>query len=138
MKMIRLLLLGLLAACGLFACSPEGRPVAEADYAAKIVGDWQGKVGGRNETISFAADGGFVSLVQPGGFIGLTLGQGRTDTIRGTWVIEGKSMILNMPSATPERVLNFAATATIESFKTNELLVKSGSGGTSTFIRQTS
>jgi hypothetical protein len=120
------------------ACSPEGRPVAEADYAAKLVGDWQGKVGGRNETISFDAGGGFVSLVQPRGFIGLTLGQGVPDTIRGTWVLKGKSITLDIRSTNPEHVLNSATTATIESFKTNELVVKSGAGGTSTFTRQTS
>jgi hypothetical protein len=137
MTMTRLFSLGLLAACGLLAGSPDARPVAEADYAAKIVGDWHGKVGGKNETISFDADGGFVSLVQPAGFIGLTLGQGVTDTIRGTWAISGKSITLNIRSAVPEPVLNSAATATIESFETSELVVKSGSGGTSTVIRQT-
>jgi hypothetical protein len=78
MSMPRLVFLGLLLACGLPSCSPDGAPVAEAQYAAKIVGNWQGTVGDTNETISFAADGGFVSQVRPRGFISNTLGQGVT------------------------------------------------------------
>lgn len=136
MNTSRSFLLGLLVTCGLLACSPDAATVGEAEYASKVVGAWQGKVGGTNETITFDADGGFVSLVRPGGFISLTLGQGVTDTIRGTWVIKGKSIMLGIHSSEPKRVLNSDATATIESFKTNELIVKSGPGGTSTFTRQ--
>ena len=109
--------------------------VGEADYSSKIVGDWRGNVGDTNETISFGANGGFVSLVQPQGFISRTLGQGVTRTIRGTWVVNGKSITLTINSAEEERVLNSAATATIETFKPNELIVKSSTGVTSTFIR---
>ena len=50
-------------------------------------------------------------------------------------MIKGKSITLNISSAEDERVLNSDATATIETFKTNELIVKSGTGGTSTFMR---
>ena len=110
--------------------------VGEAQYSSKIVGDWQGRIEGTNETISFGADGGFVSTVQPQGFIGRTLGQGVTGTIRGTWAIKGKSITLNISSAEDERVLNSVATATIETFKPDEIIVKSGAGDSSTFIRR--
>ena len=45
--------------------------VAEAEYSSKIVGDWQGEVAGINETISFGADGGFVTSARAGGFISM-------------------------------------------------------------------
>jgi hypothetical protein len=135
MKLTRSLLLSLLFACGLAACSPDGAAVAEADYQAKIVGNWQGQVAGENETMSFAADGGFVSLVRSDGFISTTLGQGVTGTIRGTWVITGRSITFNINSAEHERLLNSVAIATIETLKPNELLVKSSTGVTSTFAR---
>ena len=129
-------LLGLLFACGLSACSPDAATVAEAEYPSKILGNWQGSAGGENETMSFGADGRFVSLVRPGGFISMTLGQGVTGTVRGTWVINGNSITLNISSSEHERVLNSAATARIEMLKPNALVVKSSTGITSTFIRQ--
>ena len=52
MNMNRLFYLGMLFACGLSSCSPEA-PIAETEYSAKIVGDWQGTVGDIKETISF-------------------------------------------------------------------------------------
>jgi hypothetical protein len=130
--------MGLLFACGLAACSPDAAPVAEAEYPAKIVGNWQGQVAGENETISFGANGDFVSLVRSGGFISMTLGQGITGKIRGTWAITGNSIALNISSTEHENVLNRIATATIETFKLNELVVKSSTGITSTFIRHKS
>jgi hypothetical protein len=133
--MTRLLFFGLLLACGLSSCSPDGAPVAEAQYSAKIVGDWQGTVGDAKETISFGADGGFVSSVRPRGFISNTLGQGVTGTIRGTWAIKGKSITLNISSAEDVRVSNRATTSTIETFKPNELVVKSDTGDTAMFVR---
>jgi hypothetical protein len=110
-------------------------PVGNAEYSTKIVGDWQGTVGDTNETISFAADGRFVSQVRPRGFISNTLSQGVTGTIRGTWAIKGKSITLNISSAEDERVLNTATSGTIETFKPDELVVKSNTGDTSTFVR---
>jgi hypothetical protein len=130
----RLLLL-LPLAWGLWSCSPDGPPVAEAEYSAKIVGDWQGTVGDTREAISFAADGRFVSQVRPRGFISNTLGQGVTGTVRGTWAIKGKSITLNIVSADDVRLLNKTTASTIETFKPNELVVKSGNGETSTFVR---
>jgi hypothetical protein len=109
--------------------------VGEAEYSSKIVGDWQGEVAGINETISFGADGGFVALARAGGFISMTLSQGATGTIRGTWVIKGKTVTLNINSAKGERTLNSAVTSAIEMFKPNELIVKSNAGVISTFVR---
>jgi hypothetical protein len=125
----------LLLAFGVPSCAPNASPVVESQYQAKLVGDWQGTVGDMKETISFRADGGFTSQVRPMGFISNTLGQGVTGTIRGTWAIQGKIITLTISSAENERLLNKTTTSTIESFKPNELVVKSASGETSTFVR---
>jgi hypothetical protein len=130
----RLLLFTFLFACGLSSCSSEA-PVAEAEYPSKIVGEWQGTVGDNREVISFSADGRFACQLQPLGFIANTLGQGVTGTIRGTWAVDGKSISLNISSAEDERVLNKSTTSTIQSFRTNELKVRSALGETSTFVR---
>jgi hypothetical protein len=133
--MIRWAFLGLLFASLLSSCSSDAPPVAEADYPARIVGEWQGTVGDDRETISFGADGSFVSQVRQRGFISNTLGQGVTGTVRGTWTINGKIITLNISGADDARLLNTNTMSTIESFKPNELIVKSERGGTSTFIR---
>jgi hypothetical protein len=136
MKITRSSLFGVLVACGLStSCSPNVTPVKEAEYSATIVGDWIGTVGDMKESISFRANGSFVSHVRPQGFISNTLGQGVTGTIGGTWTIKGKSITLNITSAENERVLNKSTTSTIESFRPNELVMKSETEGTSTFIR---
>jgi Lipocalin-like len=128
-------LLGLLFAFSLSSCAPNGATIGEAQYAAKIVGDWQGTMGNRKETISFGADWKFTSQVGPQGLISNTLGQGITGTIRGTWRIEGNVITLNIKSAENETVLNTATTSTIKMFKENELVVRSSRGETSTFMR---
>jgi len=135
MSMLRLSLLGLMFACGLLSCAPDGATISEAQYAATIVGDWRGTVGDDNETISFRADGRFISQVRPRGFISNTLSQGTTGTIRGTWTIEGKVITLSIDSAEDANVLNKITTSTIEMFKQNELVVRSSRGETSTFRR---
>jgi hypothetical protein len=134
LDVLRVCLLGPLFACSLAACSSDA-PVAEADYPAKLVGDWIGTVGDTKETIKFNADGTFVAWVRPTGFISNTLGQGVTGTIRGTWTIAGKVVTLNVDSAEHERVVNRTTTSTIESFKTNEIVVKSNTGTVTTFGR---
>jgi hypothetical protein len=99
------------------------------------VGDWQGTVGDMKESIRFRAGGGFTSQVRPMGFISNTLGQGMTGTINGTWAIQGKAITLTITSAENEKLLNKTTTSTIQSFRPNELVVKSASGETSTFVR---
>ena len=131
LKITRLVSFALLTA----SCSPNVTSVKEAEYSTKIVGDWVGTVGDMKETISFSANGSFVSHLRPQGFISNTLGQGVTGTIGGTWAIKGKSITLNITSAEDERVLNKSTASTIETFKPDELVVKSNADGTSTFVR---
>ena len=135
MNMIRFSLVALALEFGLSSCAREGAPIQEAQYAATIVGDWIGTVGDTKETISFGADGKFVSKVRPGGFINNTLSQGVTGTIHGTWSINSKVITLNISNAENVTLLNRATTGTIESFTRNELVITSSSGETSTFVR---
>jgi len=128
------LLLALLA-LGLSSCERDGAAIAESQYAAELVGEWQGTVGKTKETISFRADGTFTSLVRPMGFISNTLDQGTTGTIQGTWTVQGKVITLIIDSAEDERLLNRTTTSRIMTFKRNELVVKSARGETSTFVR---
>jgi hypothetical protein len=135
MGMIRLAFLGLLFASVLSSCSPDAASVEEAEYPRRLVGEWLGTVGDTRETISFDGDGTFLSQIRSRGFISNTLGQGVTGTVRGTWTIKGNVITLNISSADDARLLNTSTTSTIESFKPNELVVKSARGDTSTFIR---
>jgi uncharacterized protein (TIGR03066 family) len=130
-----LFLFGLLVACGPASCSSDVTPVKQADYRTKIVGDWQGRVGDENETISFGADGRFVCQVRRSGFISNTLGQGVTGTIRGTWTLDGRTISLRVSSAEDARLVNGATTSTIEEFKPSELVSKSDNGERATFVR---
>jgi hypothetical protein len=131
----RLHWLRVVLALGLVGCAPGGAPIKETQYPVRIVGDWQGKVGGMKETITFNAGGKFVSEVRPQGFISNTLSQGVTGTIRGTWAIKNKVITLIITSAQDERLLNKATSSTILTFIRNELVVKSATGETSTFVR---
>ena len=96
--------LGLLLALAfcISACTPA-KPVEEAEYSAKIVGNWLGTVGDMKESITFIADGGFSSK-SARGFISNTLSQGVTGTIRGTWAINAKTIRLKIISAEDEQV----------------------------------
>jgi hypothetical protein len=126
-------LLLVLAFC-ISACTPA-KPVEEAEYSAKIVGNWLGKVGDMKESITFSADGGFIAHVRPAGFISNTLSQGVTGTINGTWAINAKTITLKIISAEDERVINSVTSSTIMAFNPNELSMKSDRGETSTFER---
>ena len=131
--------LGLLLALalGVSSCKPP-KPVAEADYSTKIVGNWLGTVGNMKESITFTGDGSFVAQLRPQGFISNTLSQGVTGTIRGTWAINGKTITLKINSAEDERVNNSVTSSTILAFNQDELSMKSDRGDTSTFTRVTS
>jgi len=122
---------------GILSCTPA-KPVAEAEYAVKIVGNWLGTVGDMKEAMTFNADGSFIAQVRPRGFISNTLSQGVTGTIRGTWVINGKNITLKIISAEDERVLNSVTSSTILAFSQDELSMKSERGETSTFLREVS
>jgi hypothetical protein len=130
---VRLSLLLALAPC-VSSCTPA-KPVTEAEYGAKIVGDWLGTVGNMKESIAFKGDGSFIAQLRPQGFISNTLSQGATGTIRGTWTISGKTITLNITSAEDERVKNNVTSSTILTFNPDELSIKSDLGGTAKFIR---
>jgi hypothetical protein len=130
---VRLVLL-LALALGVSSCK-RPRPVAEADYSAKIVGNWLGTVGNNKESITFSEGGSFIAQLRPQGFISNTLSQGVTGTIRGTWAINGKTITLKITSAEDERVNNSVTSSTILAFNQDELSMKSDRGETSTFTR---
>ncbi len=85
--------------------------------------------------MSFKADGNFVAQVRPAGFISNTLSQGTTGTIRGTWRIAGKVITMKITSADNENVRNKETSSTVVTFSQNELVVRSVSGETATFMR---
>lgn len=132
-----LLALLLALAFGTLSCTPA-KPVAEADYSAKIVGTWLGTVGDMKEFISFSADGSFIAQLRPQGFISNTLYQGVTGTIRGTWVINGKNITLKITGAEDENIKNRMTSSTIMDFNQDEISMKSDQGETSTFQREIS
>ena len=121
-------------ALGVSACTPA-KPVAEAEYGAKIVGNWLGTVGDMKESITFSADGSFIARLRPQGFISNTLSQGVTGTIRGTWAINGRIIVLKITSAEDVRVKNGVTSSTILAFNQEELSLKNDVGTTSTFTR---
>src|SRR4029077_17329311 len=128
--------LGLLLALALgVSCCTPAKPVAEADYGVKIVGNWLGTVGNMKESITFNGDGNFIAQLRPQGFISNTLSQGVTGTIRGTWAINGKTITLKITSAEDERVKNSVTSSTILAFNQDELSMKSDLGETSKCIR---
>ena len=130
--------LGLLLALGFVSSCTPAKPVAEADYGVKIVGNWLGTVGNMKESITFNGGGSFVAQLRPQGFISNTLSQGVTGTIRGTWAINGKTITLKITSAEDERVNNSVTSSTILAFNQDEVSMKSDRGETSTFTRVTS
>jgi hypothetical protein len=121
-------------ALGASSCTPA-KPVAEADYSAKIVGKWIGTVGDMKESVTFTADGIFVAQLHPKGFISDTLSQGVTGTIRGTWAVNGKTIILKITGAEDVHVKNSVTSSNILAFNENELSLKNDLGKTSTFTR---
>jgi hypothetical protein len=129
-----MLSLMLALAFGLSACTPA-KPVAEAEYSSKIVGNWLGTVGDMKESMTFSADGSFIAQVRPRGFISNTLSEGVTGTIRGMWVLNGKIITLKIINVEDERVKNSVTSSTILVFNQDELTMKSDRGETSTFLR---
>jgi len=127
--------IGLLLALAFVSSCTPAKPVAEADYGVKIVGNWLGTVGNMKESITFNGDGSFIAQLRPQGFISNTLSQGVTGTIRGTWAINGKTITLKITSAEDERVKNSVTSSSILVFTRDELSMKDDRGETSTFTR---
>ena len=124
-----------LLAVVLASCERTGTVLAESQYRAALIGDWQGNVGEESESISFAADGSFSSQLRSNGFIGSTLGQGVTGAVQGAWVLQGAVITMTFDRAGGAQPLNATTHSTIVSFNQNQLLVKADNGETSTFIR---
>ena len=117
------------------SCATGAPPVSKAEYAAMVVGRWEGTVGSVKESMSIQGDHTFVCQLVPLGFIANTLSQGVTGTIRGTWVITGAKITLTVTSEDNERLKNKTASSTIVAFTANALTLESDRGETSTFHR---
>ena len=131
LRAVAVVVLGVL----LTSCANNLRPVSETEYSTKIVGRWQGTVGGSKETMSIDGDGTFVCQLQPLGFIANTLSQSVAGTIRGTWKITGTIITMSITGAENEPLRNRSASSTIVAFKGDELVLKSDRGETSPFQR---
>jgi hypothetical protein len=122
-------------ALSLLSCGHNLPPIAEADYAAKLVGRWYGTAGNAKELMSLDGNGHFACRVRPMGFIANTLSQGVTGTVRGTWSVTGATILLKITGAENETVENHRTTSTIVAFNEKTLVLKSDGGGTAAFQR---
>jgi len=110
--------------------------VPESEYSTKIMGRWQGMVGDSKEKMSINGNGTFNCQIYSMGFIATTLSQRNvTGMVYGTWEITGAIITLTITGAKNEKVTNGIAKSTIESFNVDELVLKSETGGTSSFHR---
>ena len=119
----------------LASCANNSHTVPEVKYSTTIVGHWQGTVGDLKETMTISADSTFVCKIHPTGFIANTFKQYKEGTISGTWKIKGSMILLEMTSVKNEYLENSITSATIVSFHKDEIVLKSDSGGTTTFQR---
>jgi len=128
-------ILSVVAGFCLVSCARNATPVALAEYSTRIVGRWQGTVGSLNETMTLAGDGTFVCQVQRTGFLANTLSQSRPGKVSGSWNIAGAIITLKITGEKHERLADRITSSTIESFKADELILKSDHGETSPFWR---
>ena len=133
---IRTIMLGVIGIC-LASCAKKATPVALAEYSTSIVGRWQGKVGNLRETMTIDGDGTFVCQIYPLGFLANTLSQSVAGKVSGTWNINGAVITLKITGEKHEHLGDRITSSTIESFKADELTLKSDHGETSTFERTT-
>jgi hypothetical protein len=119
----------------LAACAKHSPPVSEAEYSSKIVGSWQGNVGGVNETMSIYRDGTFVCETHPPGFMAKNLFQGAAGTIRGTWKITGSVITLQITGTENEPAKSRIASSTIVAFTEAEIELKANLGESAKFFR---
>jgi hypothetical protein len=119
----------------LAACAKHSVPVSAAEYAEKIVGSWQGNIGGVNESIAIYRDGTFVCETHPPGFIANDLFQGVAGTIRGTWKIKGSLITLQITGTTNEPAKSQIASSTIVAFTEAEIELKADRGESAKFFR---
>jgi hypothetical protein len=119
----------------LVSCAKKATPVSLAEYSTRIVGHWQGTVGSSKESMNIDGDGTFVCQIQRMGFLANTLSQSVPGKVSGTWNITGAVITLTITGEKHEQLGNRVASSAIESFKTDELTLKSDRGETSSFQR---
>jgi hypothetical protein len=119
----------------LASCARNVTPVSLAEYSISIVGHWQGTVGSSRETMTIDGDGTFVCQIQPMGFLANTLSQSVAGKVSGTWNINGAIITLKITGEKHEHLGDRITSSTIESFKADELTLKSDRGETSSFQR---
>ena len=119
----------------LVSCAKNATPVALAEYSTSIVGRWQGTVGSSKETMTIDGDGTFVCQIHPMGFLANTLSQSVAGEISGTWNITGAIITLKITGEKHEHFGDRITSSTIESFKADELILKSDRGEISSFQR---
>ena len=132
--LVRLIAVAVLGFC-LASCANKSPTVPEAEYSTRIVGHWQGTVGNVKETMSIDGDGTFVCQINPLGFLANTLSQSLPGKVSGTWNITGAIITLKITGEKHEHLGDWITASTIESFKADELVLKSDRGGTSPFRR---
>jgi hypothetical protein len=119
----------------LASCAQKATPIAVAEYSTSIVGHWQGTVGSAKETMIIDGDGTFVCQIHPAGFLANTLSQSVAGKVSGTWNIIGAVITLKITGEKHEHLGDRITSSTIESFKADELKLKSDRGETSSFRR---
>ena len=119
----------------LASCARNVTPVALAEYSTSIVGRWQGTVGSSKETMTIDGDGTFVCQIHPTGFLANTLSQSVAGNVSGTWNINGAVITLKITGEKHEHFGDQITSSTIESFKADELTLKSDRGEISSFQR---
>ena len=119
----------------LASCAKKATPVALAEYSTSIAGHWQGTVGSSKETMTIDRNGTFVCQIHPMGFLANTLSQSVPGKVSGTWNINGAVITLKITGEKHEHLGDRITSSTIESFKADELTLKSDRGETSSFQR---
>ena len=132
--LIKTILFAVIGFC-LASCAKKATPVAPAEYPTSIVGHWQGTVGSSKETMTINGDGTFVCQIHPMGFLANTLSQSVPGKVSGTWNINGAVITLKITGEKHEHLGDRITSSTIESFKADELTLKSDRGETSSFQR---
>jgi len=119
----------------LASCAKKETTVALAEYPTSIVGHWEGAVGSSKETMTIESGGTFVCQIYPLGFLANTLSQSVPGKVSGTWKITDAVITLKITGEKHEHLGDRLTSSTIESFKTDELTLKSDRSETSTFRR---
>jgi len=119
----------------LASCAKKGTPVALAEYSTSMVGRWQGTVASSRETMTIDGDGTFVCQIYPMGFLANTLSQSVPGKVSGTWKITGAIITLKITGEKHAKLGDRITASTIESFKSDEVILKSDRGETSSFQR---